>query len=327
MIILLVALPQFIDNNYILQSFIMVLLFAYWATAWNIIGGFGGQFSLGNATYAGLGAYISSVLLAYYGISPWIGMIIGGLIGGIVGIIIGYPCFRLRGSYFTLSTIALQSVVRLLFVTEDTILGFDTKGALGFSIPWFGGRFRDMQFLSKNFYYYIILFLLFVVLLVSYKIKNSRTGYYLAAINTNQEAADSLGVNVTYYKLRAQFLSAFFTAIGGTFYAQLISYIDPNRVFSHELSVEIAVMAIIGGKGTILGPCIGAILLVPISEVTRSYLGTNYAGLSVVIYGLCLMLTVFYLPAGLEKYVRVLFNKISSCFGQKKHKQGGGVCS
>ena len=160
---------------------------------------------------------------------------------GIVGIIIGYPCFRLRGSYFTLSTIALQSVVRLLFVTEDTILGFDTKGALGFSIPWFGGRFRDMQFLSKNFYYYIILFLLFVVLLVSYKIKNSRTGYYLAAINTNQEAADSLGVNVTYYKLRAQFLSAFFTAIG-VFYAQLISTLT-QIVFSHELSVEIAVMA------------------------------------------------------------------------------------
>lgn len=310
-----IILPLLLNSEYLIQSIIMVLLYAYWATSWNMVGGFGGQLSLGHATFAGIGAYVSTVLLINYNLSPWIGMIIGGVIGSIFGIIIGYPTFRLKGSYYTLSTIAFMNVFMIFIITQDKVLGFETRGAEGLSVPWKGESFLGMEFLNKTYYYYIILVLLAVVLFVSYWIKNSKTGYYLAAINTNQDAADSLGVNVTYYKLKAQVLSCFFMAIGGSFYAQLITFIDPQRMLGYDLSVEVALVAIVGGRGTIVGPLIGAFLLEPLSQISRTYLGSTNAGLAVVIYGVIFMLTIYYFPDGLEKYVMRLFGFM----GRKLH--------
>jgi branched-chain amino acid transport system permease protein len=307
---ILIAVPFFIKSQYMLQSIIMILLYAYWASSWNIIGGFGGQMSLGHATFAGVGAYVSTLFLIYLQVTPWIGMIVGGVIGGALGVLIGYPCFKLKGAYFTLSTIALLNVFQIIIFSQDKIFGLETRGAQGLSVPWISEGFKYMEFLNKANYYYIILALLIIVILVSHWIKNSKMGYYLAAINTNQDAADSLGVNVLSYKLRAQFLSCFFTAVGGTFYAQLITFIDPERLLGYDLSAQIALLAIIGGKGTIFGPIIGAILLEPISQIARSYLGSTNAGLAVVLYGFVFMLTIYYLPDGIEKYFVGIFKRL-----------------
>ena len=317
---ILLAIPFVNSDPYFLQIFIMVMMFAYWASSWNIISGYSGQMSLGQSAYAGIGAYVSTILFINYNLTPWVGMIIGALIAGVFGLIIGYPTFKLRGTYFTLATIAFLNVTRIFVMANDKIFGFETRGAQGLSVPWKGNSFVNMQFLSKVPYYYLILGLLVIVVLVSYLIRNSKIGYYLAAIKTNQEAAKSLGVNVTYYKLIAQFISVFFIAIGGSFYAQFILFIDPQRLLGYDLSLEMAIFSIVGGQGTVFGPILGAFILVPISELTRAQISGNLAALPVIIYGLCLMAIVYYLPEGIFKYVSKLFRNLTA--GKKMEKSG-----
>lgn len=308
-VLLALVAPAVIDNSYILQSLIMIVLYAYLACSWNIIGGFGGQFSLGHSVYFGIGAYISTLMFNLYQVTPWIGMLVGAVISGLLAILISYPCFKLSGSYFTLATIAFLHVIRLLITTQDKILGFETRGAQGLQVKWRNGGLLDMQFQDKRDYLYVILLLLAVVLMVSYYIRHSKTGYYLAAINTNQNAAESLGVDVTRYKLKAMFISAVFTAIGGTFYAQLILFLDPQRIFGADFSMEIMLFAVVGGAGTIWGPLLGAVLLVPINELTRSYFGAQYSGLGPLLYGLILCLVVFFLPGGLLPNMKAFYKK------------------
>lgn len=302
LISVLALLPVLIKSNYIIQTLIVILLYAYYASSWNIIGGFAGQMSIGHATYVGLGAYITTILFTYHKLSPWIGMIVAALAAGLISLLIGIPTFKLSGIYFTLSTIAVVNVMRLFFLSNSTILGYTTGAAVGFKIKWLGGL-MSMQFLEKRCFYYIILVMLAVVILVSQRLATSKTGYYLAAITTNEMAAASLGINVPGYKLRAQFISAFFTALGGAFYAQLYMFIDPTSVFSYDLSVEMTVLAMVGGRGTVFGPVIGALLLIPLKELTRTRLGASFAGLPFVIYGIILMLTVYFMPNGVSSIV------------------------
>lgn len=313
-VLLFVALtlvPILVTDNYLLQSFIIVLFYAYLASSWNIIGGFAGHMSMGHAAYVGIGAYVSTVLFMQFGVTPWFGMIAGGLVSATLGVIVGFPTFRLRGVYYTLSTMAFVNIIRLYFLANDTIFGLTTGGPLGIKVRWGGGSLIDMQFLDKRNYAFIIIGMLAVVMLVSAHIKKSRTGYYLAAITTNQHAAASLGVNTTYYKLKAQFLSCFFTAIGGAFYAQLILFIDPSRLMGFELSLEIAVIALVGGASTVFGPVLGAFILVPINEWCRIVLGTRMSGLAMVIYSLVLMCVVYYLNRGLLDGIKRLFPLVS----------------
>lgn len=308
-VLVVLMLPVLISSRYILQSIIMVALYAYWACCWNIVSGFGGSLSLGHAVYIGIGAYVTTILFKM-GLTPWLGMLIGGLLAGLLSLVIGYPCFRLKGSYFTLSTIALLHIVRLLVTSNDYVFGFQVNGAQGLQVPWKGGGFWDMQFIDKRWYLYIILGFLALILFISHWISQSKMGYYLAAINTNQEAANSLGVNVMAVKLKSIFISAFFTAIGGAFYAQLILFLDPQRILGYELSSEIMFFAVIGGVGTVWGPMIGAILLVPVNEITRIFFGTRLTGLAPLLYGVVFMLVVYFMPEGVYKYLRLLWNKI-----------------
>lgn len=310
-IAILSAIPIVNSDPYFLQLFIMVMLFAYWASSWNIISGYSGQMSLGHAAYAGIGAYVSTILFTTYNLTPWFGMLVGALIAGVFGLIIGYPTFKLRGTYFTLATIAFLNVTRIFIMANEKLFGFEIRGAQGLSVPWGGNSFVNMQFLSKVPYYYLILALLVTVVLVSYIIRQSKIGYYLAAIKTNQDAASSLGVNVTYYKMLAQFISVFFTAIGGSFYAQFILFIDPSRLLGYDLSLEMAIFSIVGGQGTVFGPILGAFILVPISELTRANISGNLAALPVIIYGLCLMAIMYYLPEGIFKFVSKWFKKLT----------------
>lgn len=315
-----VLFPAVVSQQFIINSFCLVFLYAYWASSWNILGGYTGQMSLGHACFVGLGAYTTSVMFSHFNCSPWIGLLVAGLVAGLISLVIGIPCFRLKGSYFTLSTVALCHVFRIFFNTNDTIFGLETGAAQGMKLSWKGGL-ASMQFLDKRGYYFLILGMLLVVLVISYLIKRSKMGYYLAAIRTNQDAAASLGVNVTGMKLTAMFLSAFFTALGGGVYAMFLQYIDPNSVFSYDLSVRIMVLAVVGGSGTLWGPVVGASLLTPIQQILNSRLGANLAGLALAVYGIVLMLVIYFLPKGIWDAILTWLHKLVQKIRKPKKEQ------
>jgi len=296
---LLLVAPQLLRDEYYLHVLVGILLFAYMASAWNIVSGYTGQLSLGHSALCGIGGYLSTLLFIYGGLSPWFGMLVGGLAAMAVGVLIGYPCFRLRGPYFTLTTIAFAEILRIWVENTDELFGIELRGAQGLLVPLKGNAPLLFQFNSKLAYYYIILIMLLVVLGVTLWMERSRMGFYLKAIRADQDGAEALGINSTRYLLSAMALSSFLTALGGSFYAQYFRYINPERNMGLDLSIEVALMGIVGGQGTVLGPVLGAFLLTPAGEISRSLLGGKLMGLHLVIYGLVLVLAVLFLPKGL----------------------------
>ena len=312
--ILLVA-PFFIQSPAFFQFMILILWYAYLTTSWNLVGGFAGVLPLGHATFAGIGAYTSSVLFIHYGLTPWVGMFAGALLAAIVGVIIGAPTFRLRGAYFALATIAICESLRVVLENMQKFLGFDINGARGILLPLKGHSPINYQFLDKRYFYYVILVMLAIIFYITYRIARSKLGYYLVAGGEEKEAAEALGINVAKCKLIAMAISTFFTALGGTFYMQLVHYIYPRGIVSLDLSFEIAFIAIIGGRGTLLGPIVGAVLLVPAAELTRTYLGGSYEGVHLMLYGAVLMAVMLFKPRGivepLETFYRWALRKFS----------------
>jgi branched-chain amino acid transport system permease protein len=309
LLILLLVLPLAVTSPTLMQIFILVILYAYFTSTWNFVGGFAGVLPLGHSAFIGIGAYTSTVLLQTYGLSPWLGMLVGGLLAALVGIIIGLPTLKLRGAYFALATIAVGEGIRVLFENVKQVGPFKINGPSGISIHLSENSFAAFQFDTKAPYYYIILLMLLVVLVLTYYMMNSKIGYYLAAGGEEPEAAEALGIKVSRYKLIAMAVSCFLTALGGTFYAQLMLYFYPKSILGLDLSYEIAFIALIGGRGTILGPILGALLLRPVSELTRIYIGDMLPGLHLVIFGLILVVVMRYYPKGLIEPVRRLLNK------------------
>lgn len=303
LLVIAIVLPLVFDLGLSNMSIIItVLLYMYWSSSWNIMGGYTGLFSLGNGIYIGLGAYITGCLYVYLGITPFIGMIIAGLATAFFAIIIGYPTFRLQSIFYSLATCALLNVFKIIFMNFKTILGVKTGGSDGFKFASVNDPL-NMQFTSKLPYYYIILGLLIVVVLVSYLISHSKRGYYFRAISSNAEAASSLGVNVVSLKMQAQFISAFFSAVGGGFYCMFINYIDPSRMFGADLSINIMIMCVVGGANTLWGPVIGAGILYTLNRVVTMYAPTSLTGLATLIFGIILMLSVYFLPGGLMQFI------------------------
>jgi len=290
----LVFLPQIVENPFVLHLVIMMLFYAALGGAWNIIGGFGGQLSLGHAAFFGLGAYTCVLLHLYTGLNPWAGMLAGMVVSSVVGAAISYPCFRLRGPFFTLATIAFAEVLRIL----ATYFKNFTSGSTGITIPQNMG-FANFMFREKAPYLYIVLVFALLVFLISYLIEKSRFGYYLQALREDEDAAESLGINSPMVKLKAAVISAALTSIGGVFYAQYILFIEPYSEFSLDLSIQIALIPMIGGMGTAIGPVIGSFVLTPLQELLRSWLGGGFAGLYLVIYGVILILVVIFMPQGI----------------------------
>ena len=309
----LLVLAEFL-NSYYLQIIIYILMFAYFASAWNILSGFAGQFSLGHAIFIGIGAYTSTILYVQFNLSPWIGMLAGGLLAALVGVIMGFPCFKLKSTYFTLTTIALANILLLLVQNTRKIGSIKINGARGIQIPAVSGNnFLAMQFVDKKYYLYVILGMLVVILAVCKWIKSSKMGYQLAAIANNQDAAESLCVNSRALKLKAMALSAFFCAIGGTFYAQVILFCNPARLFAESLSDKLAIVAMLGGKGTVFGPTVGAAIVETISQFASArFAGTQ--GLNLAIYGIMLIVCIRFFPDGilpiLQKYVKKIGAKL-----------------
>ncbi|RJF92805.1 hypothetical protein D3871_27565 [Noviherbaspirillum saxi] len=292
-------LPVVVHDEFILHSLIMVFYFAYLASAWNLMCGYVGQVSFGHSVFSGIGGYVSVLLLTAAGITPWLGMLVGGVLSAVVAVLIGYPTMRLRGPYFALTTIAFAEIIRIWFENTDTIFGIAIKGAEGLSVPLVGTDWTVFQFESKVPYYYIILVMLAIIVGMTAAMERSRLGACLKAIRGDRDAAESLGINPAKYTLMAYALSAFMTALGGSFYAMFIRYINPERNMGVELSIDMALMSIIGGQGTVIGPLVGALFLAPVAELSRTYLGGQLIGLHLVLYGLVLILAVLYLPKGL----------------------------
>ena len=305
----LFLLPLVVTSPALMQIFILIILYAYFTSTWNFVGGFAGVLPLGHSAFIGIGAYTSTVLFQTFGLSPWFGMIVGGLLAALVGVIIGLPTLKLRGAYFALATIAVGEGMRVLFENVKQVGPFKINGPSGISLQLAESSFMNFQFDTKAPYYYIILIMLLLVLLLTYFMMNSKIGYYLAAGGEEPEAAEALGIKVARYRLIAMVISCFLAAFGGTFYAQLMLYFYPKSIMGLDLSFEIAFIALIGGRGTILGPVLGALLLRPVSELTRIYLGASLPGLHLVIFGLVLIVVMRYYPTGLVDPVKQLIDR------------------
>nr|WP_238313645.1 branched-chain amino acid ABC transporter ATP-binding protein/permease [Methylobacterium crusticola] len=289
----LVAIPVGIDNPFVYHVFITICIFAALSSAWNIVGGFTGQLSLGHGIFYGIGAYCG-VILAGMGISPWLGMFAGAALAVLVAVAISYPCFRLRGPFFSLATIAFLEVFRVLALHLREITG----GATGLMIPlrlgWEWMVFRERLPLLA-----IAFGMLLVTLAVAWWVRWRRLGYYLVATRERASAAQAAGVDTVRVRLVAVALSGALTAMVGTFHAMYLTFIEPAAMFSLTLSIQIAMFALIGGIGTVFGPLLGAVLLVPLTELARGWLGAKALGLHGFVYGVVLMLVVLFMPNGL----------------------------
>lgn len=297
--VITIALPQMVTNGFAIDIFIRILLFSFIGVAWNLMGGYAKQLSLGHAAYFGLGAYTSTILQIDFGISPWIGMVAGGVVAAIASLPIGWLCFRLRGPYFTIATIATAQALMLIFLKFRDF----AWGAEGTTIPNLGSSPLMLQFESKGSYYYVVLGLLALGLLITYRIEQSWMGYYLVAIGEDEDAAEAVGVNAPRVKRDIYMISAFLTALAGTFYVQYIYFIDPPTAFNLNISIEAALVAIVGGIGTLWGPVIGTVLLETTSALLQSWLGSSTGGIQLTVYALILMAVILWRPTGLMGFV------------------------
>ncbi len=298
LLLFLIFLPLLYQNPFYQNLVVMIFFFGMLASAWNLIGGFAGQVALGHTAFFGIGAYTSTLLYLNFGISPWIGMFAGAFLAIIVAMIIGIPCFRLKSHFFALATIAFGEVMRFVASFWRGL----TQGGVGLLVP-FKPELDHFIFRGKLPYAYIALALMFSILLIKYLIRHSRYGFYMISLREDQDAAESLGVNTARFKLAALLISVFFTAIGGTFYAQYFLFIDPSIVFDLNFSIELALLSIIGGLGTVVGPILGAFLLIPLDVLLRGWLGHITAGLNFIIYGLILIVAVIYFPRGIAGWI------------------------
>lgn len=301
-LVLLLFVPLFVRDIYWIDIGITVLIWASLASAWNISGGFAGGLSLGHAAFFGVGAYTSTLLFLRLGITPWIGIFAGAVLAGLLGALLGIITFRLKGPFFVLATLAFGIVIHIINVNWRGV----TRGAAGLILPFRGGP-QNMLFLNLWAYWYVALGLLVLTVGVAAAIERSRLGYYLVALREDEDAARSLGVKVVRSKVVAAASSAALAACAGSVYAAFIQYIDPDSTTQFELSVQIALVAIVGGMGTTLGPVLGAAIVIPLGEILRARLG---GGAALVVYGFLLIVIVLAAPNGAIAGVRRLVRRV-----------------
>ncbi len=293
-LLLMLAPPLLTGNQFFLHLGITVLLWTLLGVAWNLLGGFAGQVSFGHAAFFGVGAYTTMILYLKGGLAPWYGMILGGLVAVLVSLPIGLICFRLRGPYFSLSTLAVAEIVRLVALNWEGL----TDGPVGLLITTLpqvslGGRAVNWE--SKVPFYYIIATLAALAMAATWRLSRARLGAYLLAIREDEDAAEAVGIDTVRAKVVTLALSAFFTGLGGGFYGLYYRYVDPDAVFPIALSVEMVFIAVVGGLATVVGPVIGAVFLTTIGELFRERFLVGH----LIFYGLFMMLAIRYLPEGI----------------------------
>jgi branched-chain amino acid transport system permease protein len=305
-ILVLTPVPQFL-NNFQLDIAVQILLFALLAVAWNLMGGFAGQFSFGHAAFFGIGAYTTAYLVVNRGISPWIGMLVGAALAALFGLFMGYLSFRsgLKGAFFALVTFAFAEMLNLFASNFAPI-----NGAIGLNIPLMSGSSWVMlQFpLGSPNYFYVILGLLALSLIIVIILMRSRAGLFIQAVREDEEAAGALGINPLHYKLLATMISAALTALGGAFYVQYFFQINPDLAFGSTVSIQILLPAILGGIRTIWGPVLGAAIITLLGQATVALVHNppsflpflqGRAGLDVIIYSVLLIVIIVGMPRGI----------------------------
>jgi branched-chain amino acid transport system permease protein len=300
--------PLVIKDVYTQNLLFLTLLYAGLAQAWNILGGYCGQISLGHALYFGIGGYVSTMLYTQLGIPPTFGMFGGGVVAGIVALLVGWPCFRLSGHYYAIATVVVGEIGYLLFLNWDFV-----GGASGINIPFTHESFLELQFrVTKLPWLYLAMAYAAVAWIAAFLIEGSRWGYAWRAVKDDVTAARSLAVRVFPSKMAAAGISGFLTGVGGAIFAQFVGYIDPDSILSGSLSILIALPAVLGGVGTLWGPIIGSAVLTPVSEISRSYLGGSGSGVDLMIYGALIVGVALLRPQGLV-----------SLMGGKRKSAGG----
>ena len=306
LLLILLILPLFLEK-YTLGIFIMIFYYAYLGQSWNILTGYTGHISLGHALYIGIGAYTSTYLAITFGLTPWIGMIAGGLVAVAVALFKGFLGFRfgLRGVYFVILTISFAEITRLI------VSHIEALGSFSGIFLDFNPSFWNFQFRGNKPYYYISLGMMLASVGVVRVLELSRIGRLMVAIREDEEAAQAVGVNSFKYSMIALSISAFMTALAGTFYANYIFYLHPNSVFGMGLSIELILRPIIGGMGTALGPIVGSFILTPLSEMSRAYFSKGgMEGLHLVLYGVLAIVVVLFMRKGILTYLAAGINKI-----------------
>src|SRR4051812_22640102 len=296
---ILAAVPLVVESNTALNFLIVTLFIALAGQGWNILGGYGGQYSFGHAAFFGTGAYATAILQVRYGFNAWPAFTIGIAAGAGVGAVIGILTFRsgLRGSYFALVTLAFAEVLRIVAsVAPITGAGVGTLIKLDLSV-------RALQFQSRASFYWMILALVAVSLVITRLIEQSRFGAWLVAVRENEDAARALGVDATRVKLGAMTISAAMASAAGCFYAQYFLFLDAGIAYGPWISVEALLAPIIGGVGTVYGPLLGALMVKTLGEATKLVTG-NAPGLDLVIYGCVLVLVVAFAPRGIAGLLR-----------------------
>ena len=290
----LVGCAPLLTTSGVALNFIMMALYAcLLAQAWNILGGFGGQFSFGHALFFGTGAYVQAIA-QLHGVNPWLALPLALAASAGVGLFVGALSFRygLKGSYFALVTLAFAEVFRVVAVSVPF-----TGAGVGLMVPLRESA-ANMQFASRAGYLWLVLALVTIALLVSAWLRHSRFGAWLQAVRDNEDAARAVGVNPFRVKLAAIGLSGALMGAGGAFYVQVFQYIDPGIAYGPGTSVEALVAAIVGGMGTLWGPVLGALVLHLLADVTRNLFG-QLPGINMVIYGVVLVAIVMFLPRGI----------------------------
>ena len=319
--------PRFVASPYALHIMILFFLSTIMGESWNILGGYTGQYSVGHAAYFGVGAYATMMLMQFRQIPPWYG-VWGGLAAVVVvALVIGSICFRLRGPYFVLASIAVAEILRLTAMNLKELTN-GAEGILATELPPFtiGGTVVT-DFLTKVPFYYIGLVMALLTIVVTWGVQRSKLGYCFQAIREDQDAAHSLGISLTLYKNVALIISALLTSLAGSFYAIYIGFIDPPTVLALDISVQIVLICIVGGIGTIFGPVVGAMVLVPLSEALRSnliaraifatglvseesgvgnFLKENLAHAHALIYGILVVVVILFMPDGVLGFFRKL---------------------
>jgi branched-chain amino acid transport system permease protein len=314
---MLAIVPFVTASNVVLNFLITTLLIALVGQGWNLLGGYGGQYSFGHAAFFGTAAYTTAILQVQYGINAWFGFFVGIFAGSLVGAVIGFLCFRsgLRGSYFSLVTLAFAEVLRIVSsVTPITGAGVGTLIKLDL-------RPEAFQFQSRVPFYWIMLTLVALSLVTVRAAENSRFGAYLVAIRENDDAASALGINTFAVKLAAITLSAAITAAAGCFYAQYFLFIDAAIAYGPWISIDALLAPIVGGAGTLFASLLGALVIKALGETTKLLTG-DAPGLDLVIYGLVLIAVVGLAPRGIAGLLSVLFGSPFRAVAQPEADNG-----
>ncbi len=292
--LLLLSVPLVTSNQFLLHLGVSVLLWTTLGVAWNLLGGYAGQVSFGHATFFGAGAYTTMILYLSRGVAPWWGMILGGAAAALLALPIGFTCFRLRGPYFSLATLAVAEIVRLVALNWEGL----TAGPVGLlitALPPVTLLGRAVNWERQEPFFAIAAAIAVGAMLAARWLSRSRLGAYLLAVREDEDAAEAIGIDTTRSKVAALMASAFLAGVAGGFYGLYYRYVDPDAVFPISLSVEMVFIAVVGGLRTVAGPVVGAVFLTTVAELFRERFTVGH----LIFYGLSMMIAIRWLPEGI----------------------------